>query len=80
LLREGREAASYLCRTEEESEVHIIASRWLNICRTGLVTFEERLTLDDSMVEDEATQVGAGGGSSHATDKLGSSSKRNRHR
>jgi len=80
LLREGREAASYLCRTEEESEVHIVASRWLNICRTGLVNFGERLTLDDSVVEDEVTQVGAGGGSSHATDKLGSSSKRNRHR
>jgi len=38
-VTEGRETASYLCNIDEESEVHIIVSWWLNICCTGLDTF-----------------------------------------
>jgi hypothetical protein len=40
----------------------------------------ERLTIDDVMTEDEATQTGARAGSSHAVDELESSSKRYRRR
>ena len=44
-------------------------SRWFNICCIRLETFEERLTLDDVVTEDEATQTRAGDGSSHAIDE-----------
>lgn len=56
MLREGREAAFYLCNTNKESEVHIVKSQWLNVCCTGLDTFGERLSLDDVVVENEVTQ------------------------
>ena len=49
------ERLHYLCSIDEESKVHIVSSRWLNVSRTGLETCGERLTLDDIMTEDEAT-------------------------
>jgi len=76
MLQEGREVESYLCNSEEESECHTIASWWLNVFRTGLDTFEERLTFDDVLAQDEATQAGAGAGSSRTIDEPKSSSKR----
>jgi hypothetical protein len=76
MLQEGREVASYLCNIEEESECHTIASWWLNVFRTGLDIFGERLTFDDALAQDEATQAGAGAGSSRAIDEPGSSSRR----
>jgi len=44
-------------------------SWWFNVCCIRLETLEERLTLDDVVVEDEATQTGVGDGSSHAIDE-----------
>ena len=38
-------------------------SRWFNICCIRLETFEERLTLDDVVTENEVTQKGVGDGS-----------------
>ena len=49
------ERSHYLYNIDEESEVHTVSSRWLNVSRTGLETCGERLTLDDIMTEDEAT-------------------------
>jgi hypothetical protein len=43
--------------------------------RTRLDAFEERLTLDDVVEENEATQAGEGARSSHATDEPGLSSR-----
>jgi hypothetical protein len=57
LLREGWETVSHLCNTDEESKVHTVASRWLNICRIGFKIFEKKLTLNDVMAEDGATQT-----------------------
>jgi hypothetical protein len=76
LLREGQEAVSYLCNIDEESEVHIVASWWLNVYRTGLKIFEKKLTLDDDMTKDEVTQAGAE--FSRATDESRSSKRRHR--
>jgi hypothetical protein len=53
-------------------------SRWFN--RNGLDTFIEKLTLDNIMKEDEASQVGVGTGCSHAIDKPRSSNRCHRHR
>jgi hypothetical protein len=39
----------------KKEEVHIVAFQWLNICRTKVNIFRERLTLDDVVAEDEAT-------------------------
>uniref|UniRef100_U5GQZ9 Uncharacterized protein n=1 Tax=Populus trichocarpa TaxID=3694 RepID=U5GQZ9_POPTR len=36
LLGQGRETGFYLRSTNEESEVHTVASQWLNVCHTGL--------------------------------------------
>ena len=80
MLRKGQNVVSYLCSIDKESEVHTVASRWLNACCTGLETFEEKLTLDDVMVEDEATQAGARAGSGCATDEPESSSRQRRRR
>jgi hypothetical protein len=74
------EAASYLRNTDEEIKVHTVVSRWFNVCCTGLDNFGEKLTLDDVVAEDKATQTGAGAGSSCATHELGSSSRRRRRR
>ena len=80
MLQKGQNVVFYLCSTDKEGEVHTVASRWLNVCCTGLETFEERLTLDDVMVEDEATQAGARAGSGCATDEPESSSRQRRRR
>jgi hypothetical protein len=80
LLRKGQNVASYLHSTDKENEVHTIASRWLNVWCTRLETFGERLTLDDAMVEDEATQAGARARSSYATDEPELSSRQRRRR
>jgi hypothetical protein len=80
LLRKSQNVVSYLCSTDKESKVHTVASKWLNVCCNGLETFEERLTLDDVMVEDEATQAEARAGSGCATDEPESSSRQRRRR
>lgn len=54
---------------DEESELHIIASIWLNVCRTRLDIYIERLTLYDVMTENETTQAGARVGSIRTTDE-----------
>ena len=56
-------------------------SWWFNVCHTGLETFEERLTFDDVVAEDEATQVGVRAESSHAIvePKLSSRQRRRRY-
>lgn len=46
-----------LCNIDEENESYIYESQWLNVCRTRLETFENRLTLDDVIAEDEAIQA-----------------------
>jgi hypothetical protein len=55
-------------------------SQWLNVCRTKLKIFRERLTLDDVVTKDEATQAGVEVGSSRVTDELESFSRRRKHR
>jgi hypothetical protein len=80
MLQKGQEAASYIRNADEKSKVHIIASQWLNVYRIKLDAFEERLTLDDVVEENEATQAGEGARSSHATDEPGLSSRWRRHR
>jgi hypothetical protein len=76
LLWEDQETISYLRSINEESKVHTIMFRWLNACRTGLEIFGESLTLDDVVVDDEATQAGARAGSSCAIDESRLSSGR----
>jgi len=49
------ERLHYLRSIDEESKVHTLSSRWLNVNRTGFETCGERLTLDDIMTEGEAT-------------------------
>jgi len=44
-------------------------SQWLNVYRTRLEIFEERLTCDDVVARDEATQAESRAGSIRATDK-----------
>ena len=80
MLRDSQKVVSYLCNTDEESEVHTVASRWLNICYTGLNTFKERLPLEDVVLEDKATQACAEVKSIYAIDKPKSSSRRYKHR
>jgi hypothetical protein len=48
---------------------------WLNVCRTRLETFRERLNLDDTMAEVDATWVRVGARSGRATDEPRSSSR-----
>jgi hypothetical protein len=55
-------------------------SRWLNFFRPKLETFRERLTLDDVVAKDEATQAGVEVGSIHVIDELGSFSRRRKYR
>jgi hypothetical protein len=43
---------------DEENEGYTYMSRWFNVFCTRLVTFGKRLTLDDVVTEDEATQTG----------------------
>ena len=74
MLWEGQEVASYL------RKVHTVTSQWLNICRTGLDIFEEMLTLDVAMAEDEATLANARAEYSRGITKLRSSSRRRRRR
>ena len=64
----------------EESKVHTVVSQWLNVCRTALETFGEKLTLNDVVTKDETTHTGARAGSSRATDELGSSSRQRKRR
>jgi hypothetical protein len=72
MLQEGREFASFLRETNEESKCHTIASRWLNVCH--LIPLE-RLTLDVVVTEDKATQAGSRAGFSRATYEPESSSR-----
>jgi len=53
----GKVERSYLIfvMLTKKEEVHIVAFQWLNICRTKVNIFRERLTLDDVVAEDEAT-------------------------
>ena len=55
-------------------------SWWFNVCHTGLETFEERLTFDDVVAEDEATQEGVRAESSHAIVEPKLSSRQRRRR
>ena len=80
MLRKGQNVISYLHGTNKENKVHTVASKWLNVCHTGFETFGERQTLDDAMVDDEATQAGAKAGSGCATDEPESSSRQRRCR
>jgi hypothetical protein len=76
LLYKDQDTTSYLRSINEESKVHTIMFRWLNAYRTGLEIFGESLTLDDVVVDDEATQAGARAGFSCAIEESGSSSGR----
>jgi hypothetical protein len=58
-----------LYNIDEENKGYTYMSQWFNVCCTRLETFKERLTLDDVVAEDEATQTRAGDGSSHAIDE-----------
>jgi hypothetical protein len=58
-----------LCNIDKENKGYTYMSWWFNVCCIRLETLEERLTLDDVVVEDEATQTGVGDGSSHAIDE-----------
>jgi len=69
MLREGRKATFVLCNIDEENKGYTYMSRRFNACCARLETFKERLTLDDVVTEDEATQTRAGDGSSHAIDE-----------
>jgi len=80
MLHKGQEVASYILNVDEKSKVHIIASQWLNVYRTRLDAFEERLTLDDVVEKNEATQASEGARSSRATNEPGLSSRWRRRR
>jgi len=69
MLWEGQKAISVLCNIDEENKGYTYMFWWFNVCCIRLETFKERLTLDDVVAEDEATQTGAGDGSSHAIDE-----------
>ena len=69
MLRKGRKVIFVLCNIDEENKGYTYMFRWFNVCCIRFETFEERLTLDDVVAEDEATQIGAGDGSSHAIDE-----------
>jgi len=49
--------------------------RWLNVYHTGLETFLERLTLNDTTAKDEGTQARIKVGFGRAIDELKSSNK-----
>ena len=49
--------------------LYVYMSWLLNICCTRLLMFIKRLTLDDIMVEDNATQTRIGDGSCHVIDE-----------
>jgi hypothetical protein len=68
LLLEGQDTTFYLYNTDEK-KIHIIVSQWLNVYRTGLEIFGKRLTRDDAVARDEATQAGSRAGSIRATNK-----------
>jgi hypothetical protein len=70
LLREGREATSVLHNIDKEHEVYTYMSWWFNVYCNTLDNFEEMLTFDDVVAEDEATQAGVR--CSRAIDELGS--------
>jgi hypothetical protein len=67
-----------LYNIDKENEEYTHVSRWFNICRNGFDTFEERLTLDNIVEENVATQARAG--YNLAIDEPQSSSKRRKHR
>jgi hypothetical protein len=52
---------SVLCNIDEENEGYTYASWRFTIYHNALANFGETLTLDDVIVEDEATQARAGG-------------------
>ena len=54
---------------DEESELHIIAFLWLNVCHTRFDIFRERLTFYDVMTKNGTTQAGAGVGSIRTTNE-----------
>jgi len=58
---------------DEENKGYTFASWWFNIYRNELDTFEEILTLDDTMTGNGATRVEAG--FDHAIDEPEPSSK-----
>ena len=68
MLLEGQDTTFYLHNTDGK-KIHIIVSQWLNVYRTRLEIFEERLTCDDVVARDEATQAESRAGSIRATDK-----------
>ena len=53
-------------------------SRWFNVWRNALDNFEEKLTLDDVMTEDKASQVRAKVECNRVIDESKSFSKQNR--
>jgi hypothetical protein len=58
-----------LCNIEEENEGYTYMFWWFNVCCPILETFGERLTLDNVVAKDEATQTEVGDGSICALDE-----------
>jgi hypothetical protein len=69
-----------LCNINEEHTWYIYASQLFNVCCNGLNNFEEMLTLDDTMTEDEVTHAWVGVGYSHAINEPRSYSRGRRRR
>lgn len=80
LLQEGQKTVSMLHNIDKEHKGYSYASQWFDFCCNALENLGEMLTLDDVMIEDEATQAGTGVGCSHAVDEPRSSSRQCKHR
>jgi hypothetical protein len=78
LLWKDQKATFILCNIDEEHKGYTYTSWWFNVYRNALENFEEMLTLDDVVVEDEVTQVGAR--CSRAIDEPRSSNKQRKCR
>jgi hypothetical protein len=55
LLQEGRDATSLLRNINKENRGYTYTYWWLNVCHNGFDIFEEKLTLDDTMIENKVT-------------------------
>jgi hypothetical protein len=62
-----------LYNIDKENKEYTYVSRWFNICHNGFDTFKERLTLENIVKENRATQARAG--CNRAIDEPQSSSK-----
>jgi hypothetical protein len=66
-----------LCNIDEEHEGYNYVSWWFNIYRNRLDNLGEKLTFEDAVAEDKATQVGTV--CSRAIDESGLSSRQHKH-